>query len=312
MHLGLRLPGRAVGAVAGTDAVAVLASGGLDSAILVAQLVSEGREVTPIYVRFGLAWEDVEVRHLGRFLASLPPPEAKPLVVLDLPVADIYGTHWSVTGQDVPDGDSPDEAVYLPGRNLLLLAKSSVWCALNGIPTIALGTLAANPFPDADREFFAGFSALAGRALGCPLEVITPFAGRAKHEVLDIGRRSPSTSPSPASRRARSAIADTATNVPNVSSPSDSWAFPTPPSTPRRERLGRRFIAPVSFGLGDLVVSLPVVQAAVTAGERSGTEVWLVARSPSQVALAERVRAWPAPWPRATSPSAARRADRPA
>ncbi len=52
----------------------------------------------------------------------------------------------------------------------------------------------------------------------------------------------------------------------------------------------RRFIAPVSFGLGDLVVSLPVVQAAVSAGERSGTEVWLVARSPGQAALAERVR----------------------
>ena len=53
--------------------------------------------------------------------------------------------------------------------------------------------------------------------------------------------------------------------------------------------LRRQFIAPVSFGLGDLVVSLPVVQAAVTAGGRSGTETWLVARSPSQAALAERV-----------------------
>jgi heptosyltransferase-1 len=51
----------------------------------------------------------------------------------------------------------------------------------------------------------------------------------------------------------------------------------------------RRFIAPVSFGLGDLVVSLPVVQAAVSAGERSGGETWLVARSRSQVALAERI-----------------------
>jgi heptosyltransferase-1 len=51
----------------------------------------------------------------------------------------------------------------------------------------------------------------------------------------------------------------------------------------------RRFIAPVSFGLGDLVVSLPVVQAAVGAGANSGTETWLVTRSQSQVALAERV-----------------------
>ncbi len=168
--------------------VAVLASGGLDSAILVAHLVGEGREVTPIYVRFGLAWEDAEYWHLGQFLASLPVPGAKPLVVLDLPAADIYGAHWSVTGQDVPDDTSPDEAVYLPGRNLLLLAKSSVWCALHGIPTIALGTLAANPFPDADREFFDGFSALVGRALGHPLEVATPFAGRQKRAVLEMGR----------------------------------------------------------------------------------------------------------------------------
>ena len=98
----------------------------------------------------------MEARHLERFLASLPTLDVKPLVVLDLPVADIYGAHWSVTGQEVPDEDSPDEAVYLPGRNLLLLAKASVWCALNGIPTIAVGTLAANPFPDADREFFEG------------------------------------------------------------------------------------------------------------------------------------------------------------
>lgn len=169
-------------------AVAVLASGGLDSAILVAHLVSEGREVTPIYVRFGLAWEDVEARHLEQFLASLPVPGANPLIVLDLPVADVYGAHWSLTGRDVPDDSSPDEAVYLPGRNLLLLAKSSVWCVLNGVPTIALGTLAANPFPDADREFFDGLSALVGRALGRPLEVATPFAGRKKHEVLEIGR----------------------------------------------------------------------------------------------------------------------------
>ena len=51
----------------------------------------------------------------------------------------------------------------------------------------------------------------------------------------------------------------------------------------------RRFIAPVSFGLGDLVVSLPVVQAAVSAGRYSGTETWLVSRSHSQAALAGRI-----------------------
>jgi hypothetical protein len=52
----------------------------------------------------------------------------------------------------------------------------------------------------------------------------------------------------------------------------------------------RQFLAPISFGLGDLVVSLPVVQEAVRTGRLSGTETWLVTRSNSQVALAERIR----------------------
>jgi 7-cyano-7-deazaguanine synthase len=168
--------------------VAVLASGGVDSAVLVARLGRDGCDITPVYVRFGLGWEDVEIRHLERFLATLESSRVGQLVVLEEPVADVYGPHWSVTGAGIPGVDSPDEAVYLPGRNLLLLAKASVWCALNGIPTIALGTLAANPFPDADRAFFNDFAALAGRALGVPIEVVTPFADRAKGEVLEAGR----------------------------------------------------------------------------------------------------------------------------
>jgi Glycosyltransferase family 9 (heptosyltransferase) len=52
---------------------------------------------------------------------------------------------------------------------------------------------------------------------------------------------------------------------------------------------GRRFIAPVSFGLGDLVVSLPVVQAALNSDRCTGGETWLVTRSQGQAALAERI-----------------------
>ncbi|MGH9918213.1 MAG: glycosyltransferase family 9 protein [Nitrososphaerales archaeon] len=51
----------------------------------------------------------------------------------------------------------------------------------------------------------------------------------------------------------------------------------------------RVFIAPVSFGLGDLVVSLPAAQALIDEGRRQGDETWLVARSPSQALLAPRI-----------------------
>jgi 7-cyano-7-deazaguanine synthase len=171
-----------------SGAIAVLASGGVDSAVLVADLLGRGRVVHPIYVRFGLAWEVAEEAHLRRFLATLTDPPPAPLVALDAPIAAVYGAHWSVSGDDVPDDDTADDAVYLPGRNLLLLALPSVWCALRGVHAIALGTLKGNPFPDATEDFFAGFSALARRAMGHDLDVVTPFGDLIKADVLERGR----------------------------------------------------------------------------------------------------------------------------
>jgi Glycosyltransferase family 9 (heptosyltransferase) len=49
----------------------------------------------------------------------------------------------------------------------------------------------------------------------------------------------------------------------------------------------RTYIAPISFGLGDLIVSLPAIQALITANQPG--ETWLVARSAGQAALADRI-----------------------
>jgi 7-cyano-7-deazaguanine synthase len=168
--------------------VAVLASGGVDSAVLTAEYLRAGRAVQPMCVRFGLAWEAVEEAHLRRFLDTLSGSALRPLVMLDLPVADTYGAHWSLGTDAVPDEGTPDEAVYLPGRNLLLLAKSSIWCALHGYPTIALGTLKGNPFADSSREFFGDVEALVHTAVGHRLEIATPFAELDKAQVLERGR----------------------------------------------------------------------------------------------------------------------------
>ena len=48
-------------------------------------------------------------------------------------------------------------------------------------------------------------------------------------------------------------------------------------------------MAPVSFGIGDLVVSLPVIQGVIGAERRPDDGTWLVARSSSQHKLAPRI-----------------------
>jgi 7-cyano-7-deazaguanine synthase len=170
----------------------VLASGGADSATLVADQAGLGLQIQPLYIRFGLGWEGVEEAHLRRFLAALPDRDGiEDLVVLELPVGDVYGAHWSVSGLGSPDASTEDDAVYLPGRNMLLLVKTAVWCALHGVGSIALGTLRGNPFADSSQTFLSGFAGLSGLALGCALDVVTPFSGLSKAEVLVLGRDLP-------------------------------------------------------------------------------------------------------------------------
>jgi 7-cyano-7-deazaguanine synthase len=167
--------------------VAVLVSGGVDSAILSVDLTRRFARIFPIYVRSGLRWEEIELASLRTFLAAVARPALMPLRVFDEPVADVYGEHWSTGAPGVPDADAPDEAVYLPGRNLLLVAKAAVWCRLRQIPALALGSLASNPFPDSTPEFYRGFEAVLERALAARIRLLRPFEGLHKADVLRLG-----------------------------------------------------------------------------------------------------------------------------
>ncbi len=166
--------------------IAVLASGGVDSACLLEWAAKKcgAPAVLPLYVSFGLRWESAEWLALRRFLRAWAAPGVRQLVRISIPAGDVYRNHWSITGRRVPGKHSPDSAVYLPGRNLMMLAKSAVYCARNGISRIAVGTLAANPFPDAGLHFFRAFSLLASIALRRPIRVVAPFRRMRKRDLI--------------------------------------------------------------------------------------------------------------------------------
>lgn len=163
----------------------VLVSGGVESAALLSWALRRGDTVFPVYVRGGHAWERAELRWLPKLLRALRSPRLKPHSVLDLPVRDVYRrASWSLSGRGVPSARTPDAAVYLPGRNVLLLAKAAVFCAERGIGRIALGTLESNPFPDAGREFLRAMGRAASLGLGRRLALEAPFARLHKADVL--------------------------------------------------------------------------------------------------------------------------------
>ncbi|MSQ12102.1 MAG: 7-cyano-7-deazaguanine synthase [Dehalococcoidia bacterium] len=165
------------------EKTAVLASGGLDSCILLADLAQRAT-VFPLYVRQGLTWEGAEQRALRAFLRALANPNVQPIEVLTLPVKRLYSGHWSVTGKGVPKPDDADDAVYLPGRNVFLLTLSGTWCVLHAVHRIAIGSLEGNPFPDASPEFFRDLGRVLSTGLGHHLTIEAPYRRRRKAELI--------------------------------------------------------------------------------------------------------------------------------
>src|SRR6476659_7503290 len=168
---------------------AVLLSGGLDSAVLLAEEAARD-EVQPIYISVGLAWEPAERAAVRYFLADgLVSPRVRPLVSLAVDMTDVYpAAHWARAGH-APGYDTPDEDVYLPGRNIVLLGKAGVFCAAANLERLAIGTLDHNPFPDATPAFRNAMSAALSLGLDHPVTIAAPYARVGKAEVIARGWR---------------------------------------------------------------------------------------------------------------------------
>jgi 7-cyano-7-deazaguanine synthase len=167
---------------------AVLLSGGLDSAVLAADALRDG-PIVPIYVSVGFAWE-AEEREMLAALFSRPPflGTAAP-VALTFDMRDVYPPyHWAVRGTP-PAFDSPDEDVYLAGRNIILLSKASVYLATVDLAPsrVLMGQLAGNPFPDATVSFIDAIGRALSLGLGTTVDVETPLARMRKADVIRKG-----------------------------------------------------------------------------------------------------------------------------
>jgi 7-cyano-7-deazaguanine synthase len=164
----------------------VLVSGGLDSAVLLAEEASLA-EVQPLYVGVGLFWEVAEREALAAFLATATLPAVRPLVCLTVDMGDVYPpSHWARRGTP-PGYRTADEEVYLPGRNVVLLGKAGVFCASAHIERLVIGTLDHNPFPDATPAFRSAMASTLSLGLGQPFAIEAPYARVSKADVIRRG-----------------------------------------------------------------------------------------------------------------------------
>ena len=167
---------------------AVLLSGGLDSAVLAADALRRG-PVTPIHISVGFAWEAEEREMLAGLFARPPFLGTTPPVALTFDMRDVYPPdHWAIRGTP-PAFDTPDEDVYLTGRNIILLSKASSYLASAGLTPsrVLMGQLCGNPFPDATPAFLDAIGHALSLGLATTVDVETPFARMGKADVIRKG-----------------------------------------------------------------------------------------------------------------------------
>jgi 7-cyano-7-deazaguanine synthase len=175
---------------------AVLFSAGLDSAVLLADALARrdpGETVQALHVSVGFAWEEEE-RAMAARLFAVPPCAGRtpPPLMLSFDMRDVFPeTHWAMRGTP-PGFDTPDEDVFLDGRNLILTSKAGVFVTRAARPRhssarLLIGTLAGNPFPDATPEFLEAQGRALSLGLDLPLTVEAPFATRHKSDVVRRG-----------------------------------------------------------------------------------------------------------------------------
>ena len=167
---------------------AVLFSGGLDSAVLLASERQAADRVWPVHVRSGFAWEDDEARVIADLVARPPfVNRVEPVTTLTVDMRDVYpASHWAMTGH-APAYDTPAEDVYLEGRNITLIAKTAVLCARLDIARIAMAPLAGNPFPAATPSFLETMARALSLGLAHDVTIAAPFRDRHKEDVIVLG-----------------------------------------------------------------------------------------------------------------------------
>lgn len=170
----------------------VLTSGGLDSSVLIAMESEKREEVFPVFIRAGFRFEKAQRVALDRFLRKIRKRNVRPVTELSVSARDFFPkTHWALSGRGIPPLKSPDGSCYLPGWNLLLLGPTLVFAAQKGIPSVVMGHITHNPYPDGQPEFFEAFEGLGRLAFERRIRIERPFETWTKEDVLRRGHDLP-------------------------------------------------------------------------------------------------------------------------
>jgi len=179
-----------------TKRAAVLLSGGLDSATVLAIARSQGFELYALSFSYGQrhVWE---LEAAARVAAAIGVKKHR-VAQIDL---RIFGGSALTDEIDVPKGRSTDEMAhgipitYVPARNTIFLSFALAWAEVLGSSDIFIGVNALDysGYPDCRPEFIEAFEGMANLATKAGVEgrqalkIHTPLIAMSKAEIIRKG-----------------------------------------------------------------------------------------------------------------------------
>lgn len=164
------------------EPTAVLASGGLDSTVLLWWLDSHRVAATAVFVNYGHAAAAEEVRSLR----TVAPAGT---TVVELSVDRVYEglDSPSLRARDLWVEEVTDESLHLPARNLLLLTCGVSVAERHDIGRLSAAFITSNITPTGDRsiEFLETARAVGQASSGVVIDY--PFLHLSKAQVAELG-----------------------------------------------------------------------------------------------------------------------------
>jgi 7-cyano-7-deazaguanine synthase len=158
--------------------VVVLASGGVDSSVMMLLLKKEGHNVLPLFIDYGQLAREKEwasCQNLCNFLGLEP-----------------FRMDVSGFGKCIPSGITNgdldiEKNAFLPTRNLLFLTLGAAYGHVKSVNAVAIGILSNPIFPDQTIEFIRAAQKSISAALGKNIVILAPFLALDKRDTLRLG-----------------------------------------------------------------------------------------------------------------------------
>ncbi|MDE1863001.1 MAG: 7-cyano-7-deazaguanine synthase [Thaumarchaeota archaeon] len=159
--------------------VICLASGGIDSSVLMLMLKRMRHEVFPLHINYGQKAAMMEQKSFYKICEFL---KIKPEVI---DISNIGKLSIGLTKPDLSYSDSP----FFPARNLLLLTIASIYAHTKSIKVISIGSLSNSIFPDQTKEFMKSSETTLNIAIQEQIKILTPLIDLNKREVIELARK---------------------------------------------------------------------------------------------------------------------------